>query len=438
MERDCGVGLSFYQRRIGHPTLDLCVSVARIDNTEKHSITLRFCMFDHIVLRRAETGEAISAGQIAEALLYYQHVHLIIDRGTLGSLAQKIGTEEILRLLQRPEISAVYTEEVLATHTESVGSFKIHRYDALTVTGNESAGTFKNIQERVQYALETANIDKEKSRKFSKLFIDKVPVRKFSGDYYLKGGISAAAKRDLLDSHYVLPAVRQLLQALPGGYDPGPSLKFDVIDTDLGFHVFHSIDLEAINLRRRALRPPLEEITAAGILTQLQDARGDIALASFYGGDFITSRTASSVIQMRYEQLLYRAALNSSAQRQFVEVVLPDTPSLAEIIDNGERTLDDFFVLLDKAGRFKHWLKSVNPDEGLIRTYMRDVSAEGWIQKLPAKTARYIMTLALDATTPTVGLISGFVDNFLVEKLLGGWRPNHFISGRLGPFVNQP
>lgn len=394
-------------------------------------------MFDHIVLRRSETGEAISAGQIAEALLYYQHVHLIIDRGTLSTLAQKIGTERILRLLQRPEISAVYNEEMLATHTESVGGFQIHRYDAITITGHESLGTFKSIQERVQYALESAHIDKDKARKFSKLFVDKVPVRKFSGDHYSKGGISAAAKRDLLDSDYVRLAVRQLLSILPGGYDPGPTLQFDAIDSDLGLHVFHSIDLDAINLRRRALQPPLEGITTASVLTQLQDARGDVALASFYGGDFITSHAVSSIIQVRYEQLLRRAGLNSNAQRQFVEVVLPDTPSLAEIIDSGERTFDEFFVLLDKAGRFKHWLRSVNPDEGLVRTYMHDVSAEGWIQKLPAKTARYIMTLTLDATTPTVGLISSFVDNFLVEKLLGGWRPNHFVSGRLGPFVDS-
>jgi hypothetical protein len=394
-------------------------------------------MFDHIVLRRADTGEAISAGQIAEALLYYQHVHLILDRGTLSTLAQRIGTQGILKLLQRPEISAVYNEEMLVTQTETTSGFQIHRYDAITITGHESLGTFKTIQERVQYAIETASIDKKQSRQFAKTFVDKVPVRKFSSDYYLKGGISVAARRDLLDADFVRLAVRRLLPTLAGGYDPGPELRFDVIDSALGIHVFHNIDLPAMNLRRAMLQPPLEQLTIAYILTLLQDARGDIALASFYGGDFITSQAASSVIQVRHEEFLRRTALNSNAQRQFVEVVLPETPSVAEVIDSGERTLDEFFVLLDKAGRFKHWLKSVNPDEGLIRSYMNDVNAEGWIQKLPAKTARYILTLTLDATNPTAGLISGFVDNFLVEKLLGGWRPNHFVAGRLAPFIGS-
>lgn len=394
-------------------------------------------MFDHVVLRRADTGDTISAGQIAEALLYYQRVHIIIDRGTLSTLAQRIGTQGILKLLQRPEVSAVYNEEILATHTETTNGFQIHRYDSMTITGHESLGTFKTIQERVQYALETANIDKQQSRQFAKTFVDKVPVRKFSSDYYLKGGISLAAKRDLLDPEYARLAVRRLLSTLPGGYDPGPQLKFDVIDSALGIHVFHNIDLPAINSRRAALQPSLQELTIAYILNLLQDARGDIALASFYGGDFITSQAASSVIQVRHEELLRRTALNSTSQRQFIEVILPDTPSVAEIIDSGERSLEEFFLLLDRAGRFKHWLQSVNPDEGLVRSYMKDVSAEGWIQKLPAKTARYIFTLALDTTSSTAGLISGFVDNFLVEKLLGGWRPNHFVSGRLGPFIGS-
>ncbi len=124
------------------------------------------------------------------------------------------------------------------------------------------------------------------------------------------------------------------------------------------------------------------------------------------------------------------------SQRQFTEIVLPDTPRLAEVIDSGERTFDEFLGLLDRAGRFKHWLKSVSPDEGLVRTYIHDVTSESWIQRLPSKTTRYIITLGLDATSPTAGFVSGFVDNFVVEKLLGGWRPNHFITSRLAPFVN--
>lgn len=48
-------------------------------------------MFESIVLRKSETGQNISAGQIAEALLYYQKVHLVLCTGTLIKLLKQIG-----------------------------------------------------------------------------------------------------------------------------------------------------------------------------------------------------------------------------------------------------------------------------------------------------------------------------------------------------------
>lgn len=75
-------------------------------------------MFESIVLRRAENGLTISAGQIAEALLYYQSVHLVIDRGTLLGLIRTVGPARLMSLLQRPGFSAVHCEESLATFTQ--------------------------------------------------------------------------------------------------------------------------------------------------------------------------------------------------------------------------------------------------------------------------------------------------------------------------------
>ena len=72
-------------------------------------------MFEKIVLRRSETGTAITAGQIAEALLFYQNVHLIIDLGSFGQLIRQIGPETLLSVLQHGDCTAVYCEEILRT-----------------------------------------------------------------------------------------------------------------------------------------------------------------------------------------------------------------------------------------------------------------------------------------------------------------------------------
>lgn len=392
-------------------------------------------MFDHIVLRRAAGGLPISAGYIAEALLYYQKVHLFVDRGTLFHLVKQLGTGRILALMRRPEVSAVYCEEVLGTRTDSFGVSQRHNFIAITLKGNKDVGDLKTPGDRLQYELERQGIPTKEAKHFSRAFLQRVPIRKFSGDHFLDGGIPSAARRDLLDLEYAKQAIRHAVAAVPGGYTVGDDLRLEVIESDEGCFVFSSLELDAINKRRSQAAPPIDPLTIAHLLTDILNARADLALASFYGGDFVTSGVTSSIIQARHTEFLRRSNINVASRRQFTEVVLPDSPSLAEVIDSGERSFDEFLLLLDRAGRFKDWLRKVNPDEDLVRSYMRDITSEGWIQRLPAKSLRYVLTLALDATNPGASLIAGFMDNFVVEKLLSGWRPNHFVAGRLGPFV---
>lgn len=392
-------------------------------------------MFEHIALRRAEGGDPISVGEVVEALLYYQRVHVVVDRGTLFAWLRQIGPDQLLSILQRADFSAVYCEEMLGATTDSVGPLQVHNLVAFTLAGHDGIGELKSTEDRLVYELERLPMAKAVARRFATQFLRRVPVRKLSGGHFVSSGIPELAKRDLLDNTFVREAVRKLVALSPGGYDLGNDFRFDVISTDLGMYVFHDIDLATINVRRAALSPAVEALTVAHLLSQVQDASADLALASFYGGDFVTSQTVSAVIKVRHESILRRTELNADVRQHFVEIVLPDSPTMAEVVDAGERSLKEALKLVDQAARFKHWLKSTNPDEGLIRTYMRDISSEGWVQRLPAKSLRYMLTLALDATNPAVGLMAGFAESFLVEKLLGGWRPNHFVKGRLQPFI---
>lgn len=390
-------------------------------------------MFESTVLRRSHDGQSISFGQIAEALLYYQKVHLIIDRGTLLSLVKQIGISNLRLLLQLPSFSSVYCEEILGTHTSPVGSSQVHQYTAINITGHESVGEFRNLAERIIYTLESGGVTRKKAKNFAKFFIDSVPTRKFSGNHFISGGIPAIAKLDIMDAQFRIEAIRKAIPLISGGYEIGESLKFDVIDSDLGIHVFHNINFDLINRSRQS--SSLDSLTEAHILTHVLEARADLTLASHYGGDFVTSAINSNIIQVRHKEILRRTGINADAWRNFLEITLPDSPAIAEVIDSGERSFDEFLALLEKASRFKSWLATVNPDEGLIRSYHKEVTSEGWLQKLPVKLLRYLITSALGAAEPISGQIAGITDTFLLDKLIGGWRPNHFIATRLEPFV---
>lgn len=394
-------------------------------------------MFEKIVLRRSAEGQAVSAGQIAEAILYYQNVHVVIDWGTLHGLLKQLGVGQLLSLLKRSDFKAVYCEESLGTHTEPVGSLRVHSYVAFTFAGHQSVGNLKTRAARLEYLARQVGCAPKAAKKFAQGFLDRVPIRRLSGDHYLKGGIPQAAKLDLLEPSFRRDAMRVTLAHTPGALATDVGTTFDVIDSDLGLHVFTDADFDAINRRRAALSPALEPISIAHVLNKIQEARADLALSSFYGGDFSTSSVTSAIVQLKHAELLRRAGISSESREQFHAVTLPDCPSLCEVIDSGERSFDEFLVLLDRAGRFKEWLKSVSPDENLVHRYIRDVTSEGWLQRLPGKGLRYVMTLAVESTNPIAGVAVGMIDAFILDKLLGGWKPNHFVQSRLGAFLQS-
>lgn len=395
-------------------------------------------MFDKTVLRRSAGGAPVSVGEIAEALLYYQNVHLILDRPTLSRLLTQIGMERLLRLLQRPNVSAVYCEQSLGTRKDPFGSSEIYSFTAFSFRGHKDVGVLKSRGERLEYILGRHGYEKQVARQLVERFRRLVPFRSFTDDYFIPKGIVNAASNDLHDKAFVHEAIRCAVN----GTSLGPSLsgpfKFDLICTDVGFHVFSDLNLDRINELRLTQQPPLEQISFAHYLNEILMARADVALAAHYGGEFYTASVTSQILQLRYKELLTRAGISRDERKQLQEIVLPECRTVQEVIDSGQRSFDEFLGVLEKSKRFREWIQGVGPDEKLVHAYFRDVSAQGWVQRLPTKALRYFLGNALSAISPGIGLAFGATDAFLVDKILGGWRPSHFVNRKLRPFLANP
>ena len=71
-------------------------------------------MFEKIVLRSTPDKPGLTIGTIAEAMLYYEHVHIILDWGTVSALLNAVSASTLLRIIRRkPQVSAVYCDEIL-------------------------------------------------------------------------------------------------------------------------------------------------------------------------------------------------------------------------------------------------------------------------------------------------------------------------------------
>lgn len=391
-------------------------------------------LFESIVLRNSEEAGNITLGAIAEALLFYQNSRIFIGPGTLTLFARDDSLGEILALVKEKRLQAVHSEEALATITHSHGVSQAHSFGAMTLVGHEEVRG-RNRAERIEISLRNIGLDASKARAQAKAFVDLVPSRSLEKDDYVKGGIPNAARMDANDHTTLKGLLRVGLAAVPGGYDAGDKLEADFVLSDLGYFLFTNIDFAAVNKRRANMNPVLEPLTPAALLNLILESRADMHLAAFYGGDFTTTTASSALIRWRQAHLLERADRHREAQEQFSELVLPDCPSVRDVIDSGERSFAEFLKVLDKAQKFKAWLAKANPDQNLVSEYIEALKADTWADTIPVKALRYLFSLGTGYADPTGGMFSGAADTFLLDRFMKGWRPNHFIDDRLKPFL---
>ena len=94
-------------------------------------------MFDNIVIfrNRQDGGPPIDTGMLAEALLFYGNVHLLINRGTLGALWNDLGADGVDRLLDRPEIRLSYLRQNFGTVGSDQGGLRNYNFTIFEIGG---------------------------------------------------------------------------------------------------------------------------------------------------------------------------------------------------------------------------------------------------------------------------------------------------------------
>jgi hypothetical protein len=206
---------------------------------------------------------------------------------------------------------------------------------------------------------------------------------------------------------------------------------------DFSFRINTDLNFPELNAIVKQRSEKAGEMKPGHLIGSVLNARSDTILASFYGGEFYTSNLSSNIICLKCNELLRRIKIEKQELKEFTEIAIDTAPSLREVINSGERSFDEFLKLLDKSQKFRDWARGVNPDEKLVKAYWNEVISEGWINKLPTKLLRYIIGTTVGAIEPLSGHAISIADSFLLEKLLGGWRPSHFVDKTFRPFVDS-
>ena len=160
-------------------------------------------------------------------------------------------------------------------------------------------------------------------------------------------------------------------------------------------------------------------------------------LSVHYMSEFMTGAISGKIMERKFTDILSKRFRNAQEIELFQEILLSDVGSIKEAIDTGAKSFEDFLVILNKADKFRSWLRELHPNEQLLKEYFIEATKDSWIDTLPTKMLKFVITTAVGLVEPITGTTISAADSFLLNRFAEGWRPNKFIKDELYPFLSN-
>jgi hypothetical protein len=391
-------------------------------------------MFEKALITKVgTTTQSVDLGLLAETLFFYGSIQLVLGIGGLASLAKSVSTDDLMSLLERECIKLSFVRSGFGVLAHGpfmeVGSYQ---------WSNEKKS--KPYREQIEIVLTRVLGAGSSTKKLVKAVCDRSVEFKFDTKTATTDDLLSQFRSDTDDSKYLTQAARTVISSLVPSLVLPNDFRFAKVATSNGnFIVDTNLDFNSCE-RIHGCR-----LSSDSIVAFIMDARIESFYAATYMAELVTTPTVSSLINLKNVDLLRARTSSNDAIEQFAEIVLPNFPTIRESINSGSRSIADFLKLLDRADRFKSWLRQINPDRGLLAEYVTKAMEKSWADELPAKSVRFVFFTALgmvaESIVPTgIGKWAGFgvgaIDSLCLDSLLKGWRPNQFVEGPFRQFVS--
>lgn len=395
-------------------------------------------MFESVCIREQTTGNnggPIDLGFLAEALLFYQEVRVVGHVTILRQLVPACGPDVLLELLERGYLKIAYTESAGGIHTRQSGtSNELHSPISFTSPVYELQNAAPKIFTEVTGR---SGRGRRMAARFTRL-VENIAYEQNTLD---------AVRADILMVDPIEQAFREILCSLAPEYKIPQIIVSDIKNHNGEFQLKTNIDFVQANLSYHKRIPPSHSsLTTAHLLSMLLIARENLHYSSRFGSEIATSSVNAALLKLKISNLMKAHDKSLNTLTSFQDFMFDNGRSVREAINSGAKSFREVLELAKKAEKFKGWLKNQKPDADLCKEYHREVTSETWVDKLPSKTVRWMLFtgigLGIDAIgAGGLGTISGVgvgaADQFLLDRLLKGWKPNQFVDGPLREFTTK-
>jgi hypothetical protein len=400
--------------------------------------TWRFSLFERITINRQNLdGQPIDLGFLAECMIFYEKVRVVADVETFRYLVRCCGPDELLELLQMKVLEIEFFDNMTGVATVETNIGPLHELKAFHTQSIRYPQVSRKLFD------ELAGPSGKGANKMFRLFERFVERSSYTPE------MLEESNADILDPTYMGPAIGSLLSFFAPEYSAPKPLVFRVEPVLKGgtYKVTTNIDFGAANASYNQHVPQSHStLSIPYLLCHIADTRRDLIVGSRLQSEFAVAPARALVASHKWAEILSSAGRGTKVAEMFQETVVDDVPSVRDVVNSGKKTFRDVARLVRQAEKFKEWLRKQGGTEDLRGSYCKEVAHLDWADKLPPKSLRFLMMTAAGlvvsaATSPVVGAVATTAlsagDAFLLDKLLKGWKPNHFIEGPLKRFLKN-
>lgn len=350
-------------------------------------------------------------GLLCESLIFYQHANLILDPGSFPDALSIIGYNNMVELIKEGDLSVNVNYQALGVGNPEGNKYMISSFSS------DSHDKKRLITESTE-KIWGRNIQSNNQKKH---------LLKLVGEHNYSKGYNTLLSNEILD----VDNFKDSIVTKSKGEIKRNSIEIEIKKDNNGFFEIQS------NCDKELIRDAAFLIcTGSGLL---YDSR-------VHDSELITNSTISTYPASRIQRLLDKRLATEEQIRNFHEFVLPEFYDLKSTVDSGAKEFTEFMKLWRIAKKFKNWLKDEEPNVELLTAYIRKISENSWLDKIPVRTLRWILfTTAGLAVGDVAGGIAGtaasmgvdFFDDMLLDGIIKkNYKPNQFVENDYKDFLN--
>lgn len=388
---------------------------------------------------RNYTGTLIDLGSLAELLLFYGKVEVLVGTGEFSDLVRAVGLDNLLHLQDEGLVSVRVLREVLAVNHKHAPGYSNYDFVTVQVSGDKREMSFPSPEELVERCLRRARVGEGLIRRRLARFLRHGSVESVNEGVNLPNGFPDLSRKDVEDPTYVTDLVRAYLD-LTGYSHPEGQWHFRIHRNPDGFAIDTNIDFGLLSRLVGARFGDERAVTPAHLMDSVQDVRFELHRGAIHSADIAASELSSRLHRIRIESQHTRDYFGGVPQIATFQQVELQGRSLGDALRSGRRTTDDLLRLLERAQRFREWLAGRPPDANLLREYNAELNRQTWFEGLPGKALRFglasaVGTLSLDPVGGAAAALATALSDSLIVRLSTGWRPSQFVRDELEPFL---